>query len=271
MSNTDKYAVLGNPIEHSMSPLLHEFFAQKTGQDLSYGRILVETGTFEKTVRDFFKNGGRGCNVTVPCKLDAYKLADSLSDYAKAAGAVNTLKVMEDGSIYGDNTDGRGLVYDLKRLSCPLADARILIIGAGGAAKGILLPILNEAPKEIVIANRTVSKAQSLSSLYPDKVKGCGFDELEGSFDLIINASSTSLSGELPPIKDEIIEKAQAVYDLMYSKTALTTFTQKALSLNVPKVSDGFGMLIGQAILSFELWRGVKPDFDSAIKKFRPC
>ena len=271
MSNTDKYAVLGNPIEHSMSPLLHEFFAEKTSQDLTYGRILVETGTFEKTVRDFFKSGGRGCNVTVPCKLDAYNLADSLSDYAKAAGAVNTLKVMEDGAIYGDNTDGRGLVYDLKRLSCPLAGARILIIGAGGAAKGILLPIINEDPKEIVIANRTVAKAQSLASVYPQKVKGCGFDEIEGSFDLIINASSSSLSGDVPPIKDEIIAKAKAVYDLMYSKTARTPFTEKALSLNVQNVNDGFGMLIGQAILSFELWRGVKPDFDTAIKKFRPC
>ena len=122
-----------------------------------------------------------------------------------------------------------------------------------------------------MIANRTVAKAHALSSLYPDKVRGCGFDEVEGTFDLIINASSSSLSGSLPPVKDEIIEKAQAVYDLMYSKTAQTTFTQKASSLNVPKVSDGFGMLIGQAILSFELWRGVKPDFDTAIKKFRPC
>lgn len=271
MSNIDKYAVLGNPIEHSMSPLLHEFFASETNQALSYDRILVENGAFEETVRAFFSNGGRGCNVTVPCKVDAFELADNLSDYATAAGAVNTLKLMDDGSIFGDNTDGRGLVYDLKRLSCPLDDARILIIGAGGAAKGILLPIINESPKEIVITNRTVSKAMALASMYPTKVKGCGFYDLEGNFDLIINASSSSLSGELPPVSDEIVAKATAVYDLMYSKTAETPFTEKARALNVKNVNDGFGMLIGQAILSFELWRGVKPDFNDAIRKFRPC
>ena len=165
---TDKYLVFGNPIAHSMSPDLHTFFADSTNQDLVYDRELVEDGCFNLQADRFFDNGGRGCNITVPCKLDAYNYADTLSEYAKAAGAVNTLKKMEDGTIYGDNTDGRGLVYDLKRLGCVLKGAKVLIIGAGGATQGILKPILEEEPESITIANRTFEKAQKLSLLYKD-------------------------------------------------------------------------------------------------------
>ncbi len=271
MNNSDKYAVLGNPIEHSMSPLLHEYFANTTSQNMTYGRILVENGCFNQTVSSFIKEGGKGCNITVPCKLDAFELADSKSDFAQAAGAVNTLKFLENGTIFGDNTDGRGLVSDLKRLGAKLKNSRILIIGAGGAAKGILLPILNENPLSVVVVNRTVKKAIDLASMYSDKVQGCGFDEIEGNYDVIINASSSSLVGGVPPVSDRIIEKSSFVYDLMYSKTAATPFTEKAISLGVENVHDGFGMLVGQAILSFELWRGVKPDFNAALRKFRPC
>ena len=266
---TDKYLVFGNPIAHSMSPDLHTFFADSTNQDLVYDRELVEDGCFNLQADRFFDNGGRGCNITVPCKLDAYNYADTLSEYAKAAGAVNTLKKMEDGTIYGDNTDGRGLVYDLKRLGCVLKGAKVLIIGAGGATQGILKPILEEEPESITIANRTFEKAQKLSLLYKDRVDACALADLEAKYDVIINATSASLKDELPGVSDEVLKAASFAYDLMYRKEGQTVFTKKALDLGVAKANDGFGMLIGQAILSFELWRGVKPSFEDVIRKFR--
>lgn len=266
---TDKYLVFGNPIAHSMSPQLHTFFAQMTNQDLSYDRELVEPDNFRAQADAFFSRGGLGCNITVPCKLDAYSYADTLSEYAKAAGAVNTLKKLDDGTIYGDNTDGRGLVYDLKRLGCVLQDANVLIIGAGGATQGILKPILEESPKGITIANRTFEKASALASLYKDKVKASGFEELKKEYDVIINATSASLKDEMPGVSDEVLSGASFAYDLMYRKDGQTVFTKKALQLGVPMAHDGFGMLIGQAVLSFELWRNVRPDFEAAIRKFR--
>lgn len=265
---TDKYVLFGNPVAHSMSPALHAFFAKETNQDLEYGRVLVEDGCFNQCADKFFKNGGLGCNITVPCKLDAFSYADNLTEYAKAAGAVNTLKKMPDGSILGDNTDGRGLVYDLNRLGCPLKDAHVLIIGAGGAAKGILKPIIESGIKKITIVNRTVSKALDLAVFYPGIVDGTSYENLTGPYDVIINATSLSLKNELPNIADSILSKASFVYDLMYRPDGHTCFTDIVSSLGV-KAYDGFGMLVGQAILSFELWRNVKPNFDTAIKKFR--
>lgn len=267
---TDKYVLFGNPVAHSMSPALHAFFAQETHQDLEYGRILVEEGCFKLRADEFFRNGGLGCNVTVPCKLDAFSYADNLTEYAESAGAVNTLKKMLDGSILGDNTDGRGLVYDLKRLGCQLKDAHVLIIGAGGAAKGILKPVIECGVKKITIVNRTVSKALDLAVLYPGIVDGTSYENLNGIYDVIINATSLSLKNELPKIGDDIISKSSFVYDLMYRPDGHTCFTDKAVSLGV-NAHDGFGMLVGQAILSFELWREVQPDFDHAIMKFRKC
>lgn len=265
---TDKYVLFGNPVAHSMSPALHAYFADETHQDLEYGRILVEPGCFRQCADEFFKNGGLGCNITVPCKLDAFSYADSLTEYAKTAGAVNTLKKMADGSILGDNTDGRGLVYDLKRLCCPLKNANVLIIGAGGAAKGILKPIIECGVKKLTIVNRTVSKALDLAVLHPGIVDGTSYENLNGTYDVIINATSLSLKNELPKISDKTISKSSFVYDLMYRPDGHTCFTDKANSLGV-KAYDGFGMLLGQAVLSFELWRNVLPDFDNAVKNFR--
>lgn len=266
---TDKYAVFGNPVEHSMSPQLHSYFAKISGQNMEYGKVLVEDSSFKATADEFFKNGGKGCNVTVPCKIDAYDYADSLSEYAKAAGAVNTLKLLDDGSIYGDNTDGRGLCEDLKRLRCPLSDSKILIIGAGGASRGIIKPLLENAVKSITIVNRTLSKAQDIAALFDGLVSVTTYEKLNDQFDVIINATSTSLQNILPPLNDEVVKKAKFAYDLMYRKDGETVFTKHAKSLGISDAYDGFGMLIGQAVLSFELWRGLKPDFSSTIKHFK--
>ena len=264
----DKYAVLGNPVSHSMSPLLHKFFAETTNEELTYEAILVENGEFEKTLDDFFAHGGKGCNITVPCKLDAYKYADTLTVYAQKARAVNTLKLCPDNTVIGDNTDGRGLVADLMRLQAEIKAGNILIIGAGGAAQGIIQPLLNEEPKLVTVANRTFEKAQKLADDYDERVEASSFDALDNHYDLIINATSSSLKGELPKISPDIIRGASLVYDLMYSKDGSTVFTRKAMELGVGRAYDGFGMLVGQAILSFELWRGVRPDFEKALKKF---
>ncbi|MGN1281978.1 MAG: shikimate dehydrogenase [Succinivibrio sp.] len=265
---TDKYAVFGNPVEHSMSPQLHSYFAKTTSQDMEYGKILVEENSFVKTADEFFRNGGRGCNVTVPCKMDAYSYADHLSDYAKMAGAVNTLKLLDDGSILGDNTDGRGLCEDLKRLNCPLRSSKLLIIGAGGASRGIIKPLLETGVESVTIVNRTLSKAQDIASLFEDKVSAVTFDNTDDCYDVIINATSASLQNVLPPLEDRIIARARFVYDLMYRKGGSTIFTERAKSLGVNCSYDGFGMLVGQAVLSFELWRGCRPDFASAIEYF---
>lgn len=263
---TDRYAVLGNPIAHSLSPQIHSYFANQTKQDLVYDRVLVPDGEFKATANKFFLEGGCGCNVTVPCKLDAYSYADTLTDYAKAAGAVNTLKKLPDGKILGDNTDGRGLVLDLLRTNCPLKGSRILIIGAGGAARGILKPIVEQLPKSVTIVNRTLAKAQELASLY-ELVDATEFSSLDDDYDVIINATSTSLEGKLPSISDSVYKNALYVYDLMYKKNENTIFVQKALDCGVKQVHDGFGMLVGQAILSFELWRdNVHLNFNECIE-----
>ncbi|MBQ2381895.1 MAG: shikimate dehydrogenase [Succinivibrio sp.] len=251
---TDRYAVFGNPIAHSLSPQIHSYFADQTKQDLVYDRVLVPEGEFKATADKFFSEGGCGCNVTVPCKLDAYSYADILTEYAKAAGAVNTLKKLPDGSVLGDNTDGRGLVLDLLRTNCPLKGSRILIIGAGGAARGIIKPIVEQLPQSVTIVNRTLSKAKELAAIY-EGVEATDFSELDGVFDVIINATSTSLDGKLPAISDSIYKNAVYAYDLMYRKNENTVFVQKALDCGIKHVYDGFGMLVGQAILSFELWR----------------
>ncbi|WP_406020724.1 shikimate dehydrogenase [Succinivibrio sp.] len=251
---TDRYAVFGNPIAHSLSPQIHSYFATQTKQDLVYDRVLVPEGEFKATADKFFADGGCGCNVTVPCKLDAYSYADTLTEYAKAAGAVNTLKKLPDGSVLGDNTDGRGLVLDLLRTNCPLKGSRILIVGAGGAARGILKPIVEQLPQSVTIVNRTLAKAKNLASLY-EGVEATDYSNLDGYFDVIINATSTSLEGKLPAISDSIYKNASFAYDLMYRKNENTVFVQKALDCGVKQVYDGFGMLVGQAILSFELWR----------------
>lgn len=263
-----RYAVLGNPIAHSLSPLIHAHFAQQLRIELSYERILVK-GPFKAAADDFFAHGGRGCNVTLPCKLEACAYAHKLSAAAAAAGAVNTLKQEADGTVSGFNTDGPGLMLDLKRLQFPLQQARVLIIGAGGAVKGILLPLLQEQPAAVTVVNRTLSRAQTLADQHPGKVQALSFAELNAQsglqFDLIINGSASSIQGTLPDVKPEILAAAQAAYDLMYTKAGTTIFTEHCRASGVQQTADGIGMLISQAALSFEIWQGVRPDIAETI------
>lgn len=268
-----QYAVMGNPIHQSLSPLLHAYFAEKCGIDMDYGRILVE-GLYRDAADKFFADGGKGCNITLPCKLEAYEYAGRLSENAKRAGAVNTLKKEEDGVICGYNTDGPGLVKHLLYLNYPVKGAKILIIGAGGAAKGILGPILAEDPESIVIVNRTAAKAEDLAQRSGDpRVSAVTFDALAGdadaAFDLVINASASSIQGTMPQVTDALLSKASAVYDLMYSKVGTTIFTEHCAALGVKQCSDGFGMLVGQAVLAFKIWNGVDPDFYQALTELR--
>ena len=266
---SDKYAVFGNPIAHSLSPLIHSFFAKTLNEDIEYGRVLVEEGCFVKAAEAFKASGGKGFNVTAPCKIDAFNYVDKLSDAAKTAGAVNTVKFTKDG-ILGDNTDGVGFISDLKRLKAKLEGANVLLIGAGGAAQGILYPLVKSDAAKITVVNRTASKASALADkVNCEKVDAQDFDSLTGDFSVIINASSSSLFKELPPLGDAFIKKADFVYDLAYTKEGSTVFTQKAQSLGVKSAFDGLGMLIMQAAASYEIWRCVRPDVEATITYMR--
>jgi len=262
---TDRYAVFGHPIAHSKSPQIHAAFARQTGQDMSYEAILAPKDGFAASVAAFIAAGGRGANVTVPFKEEAYRLASRLSPRAQHAGAVNTL-VFDDG-ILGDNTDGAGLVADLTRnLRCALAGKRILLVGAGGAARGVIDPLLDQTPAELVIANRTVSRAQELADLFGRGVRACGFDALDMPFDLVINATAASLAGELPPLSPHIFTAGTLAYDMMYGRD--TPFLAFARSHGAA-TADGLGMLVEQAAEAFYLWRGVRPDTAPVIAALR--
>lgn len=269
---TDRYAVIGNPIAHSKSPQIHAAFAAQLGQDMSYERILGDLEEFEADVRDFFAAGGKGLNVTVPFKERAFLMADQLSERAQSAGAVNTLIPLADGLIRGDNTDGVGLVRDL---GCnhrfEFAGARILLLGAGGASRGVLRPLLAEAPARLVIANRTASKAEALAAdmalLGP--VEGCGLDALAGRrFDLIVNGTAAGLHDEVPPIPDDCLADGGWTYDMMYG-SAPTAFVRWGREHGAGKALDGLGMLVEQAAESFHLWRGLRPDTETVIASLR--
>ncbi|PCI60523.1 MAG: shikimate dehydrogenase [Gammaproteobacteria bacterium] len=265
----DQYCVFGNPIEHSRSPFIHQQFAQQTQQKLNYEKKFVELKGFPQAVKTFIAQGGKGANVTVPFKEQALQLCDHLSESAKQAGAVNTLSFIK-GEIYGDNTDGIGLVQDLLRYNISLAKSRILLLGAGGAAKGVLLPLLAENPANIVIANRTVSKAEQLCMQFTDKrLQSCGFDKIpQQPFNLIINATSASLSGTFPAISPQLICEYTVCYDMVYGKE-LTSFLQWARIQGAEKVIDGLGMLVGQAAISFNIWRNVTPDTETVIEALK--
>jgi len=267
---SDLYAVVGNPINHSKSPQIHSAFAEQTEQDLIYSAILVPLEKFKEEADNFFRNG-RGLNVTVPFKEDAWQYADTYSSRALRAGAVNTLIKKEDGSIHADNTDGTGMVRDITvNHGCAIKGMRVLVLGAGGAVRGILEPVLEEKPREVVIANRTVSKAKALAEDFSDigEISGCGFDQVEGQFDLIINGTSASLSGELPPVPESIIHLETTCYDMMYGAEP-TVFNQWAAGLNAAATLDGLGMLVEQAAESFEKWRGVRPESNPVIASIR--
>jgi len=261
LSATDNYVVIGNPIAHSKSPAIHARFAQQTGQAMTYERLLAPLDDFAGSVNQFIASGGRGANVTVPFKLDAFKLASVLSPRAQAAGAVNTL-TFERGQIVGDNTDGVGLVRDIVlNAGIALAGKRVLLLGAGGAARGVILPVLAEEPTQLVIANRTVARAVELSAAFsakPGQLAASSFAELSGHFDIVINATSASLSSDVPALPPALIGAHSFVYDMMYGVQP-TVFMQMAAEQGAT-VRDGLGMLVEQAAESFFIWRGVRPD-----------
>jgi shikimate dehydrogenase len=263
---TDRYAVFGHPIAHSKSPLIHAAFARQTGQDMTYEAILAPLDGFAPSVADFIAEGGRGANVTVPFKEEAFRLADELTSRARRAGAVNTL-VFAGGSVLGDNTDGAGLLADLAgNLKRVIGGRRILLLGAGGAARGVIDPLLAQRPATLVVANRTVARAEELADLFGQGVAACGFDALDRPFDLVINATSASLAGELPPLSPRIFTSETLAYDMMYG--AETPFLAFARSLGAA-TSDGLGMLVEQAAEAFHLWRGVRPDTAAVIASLR--
>ena len=270
----DRYAVIGNPIAHSKSPQIHAAFARQTGQELSYEALLAPVDGFAQTVADFRAHGGRGLNVTVPFKLEAFALAERHTARAQAAGAVNTLAFGADG-ILGDNTDGAGLVRDLTaNLDFALAGRRILLLGAGGATRGALLPLLDSRPASLTIANRTVAKADALAALFAARagdtvLDACGFDALAGRrFDLVINATAASLAGELPPLPPGLYAEGALAYDMMYGRDP-TRFMRAALADGAARAEDGLGMLVEQAAESFALWRGVRPDSGPVLAALR--
>ncbi|MEE8057222.1 MAG: shikimate dehydrogenase [Pseudomonadales bacterium] len=272
MTATDKYAVFGNPVKHSKSPQIHRAFARLTQQQLSYRSHQVEEGKFADAARSFFDNGGKGLNITLPFKLDAYKFADELSARAQRAGAVNTLALQDDGSIFGDNTDGAGLVQDLcENLAWKVSNKRVLLLGAGGAIRGVLEPLLRLKPSHLLIANRTVEKAQQLAADFSDlgTVRGCSYEALNGNhFDLIINGTSASLAGELPPLPSQALTDEGCCYDMMYSAEP-TPFMRWGAKNTAWAVADGLGMLVEQAAESFCLWRGVRPQTRRVIDVIR--
>lgn len=267
----DRYVVFGNPIGHSKSPLIHRLFAEQTGQQLDYSALLAPLDDFIGCAQTFFEHG-QGANITVPFKEQAFRLADSLTERAQRAGAVNTLRKGADGRLLGDNTDGAGLVRDLKvNAGVSLQGKRILLLGAGGAVRGALEPLLAEKPLAVVIANRTVEKAELLAHQFADlgPVSAAGFSWLAEPVDLIINATSASLAGELPPISPSLIQPGHTVcYDMMYGKEP-TPFCRWATEHGAAHVLDGLGMLAEQAAEAFYLWRGVRPDTAPVLAELR--
>ncbi len=268
----DRYAVIGNPIEQSKSPLIHTTFAQVTGQDIDYTKVLGPLGGFAQTVDAFRASGGRGMNVTAPFKLDAFAYATDLAPSAQMAGAVNAMK-FEGTKVYAENFDGVGLVRDVvHNLGSDLQGRRVLILGAGGATRGALLPLLVEQPSELVIVNRTVAKAQELAALANQHqssrvpVTGMGYDAVQGVFDVVFNATSSSLTAELPPLPASVFAPGCLAYDLTYGK-GLTPFLQLAQQAGVTQLADGVGMLAEQAAEAFAWWRGVRPDTAAVIAK----
>lgn len=274
---TDRYAVFGNPIAHSKSPLIHTAFAEQTRQDLLYERQLVEPNKFIETARQFFASGGSGLNITVPFKLEAFELADVLSERAEAAGAVNTLKKMPDGKIYGDNTDGAGLLRDITHnLGWKIHGKRVLLLGAGGAVRGVIAPLLAEQPSRIVIANRTLGKAEALVKDFSVGKSAQEIKLLRASslhiharpFDIVINGTSASLQGAMPDLDPAILNPNACCYDMMYG-AQLTLFLQWAQRHGAKEVVDGLGMLVEQAAESFYLWRGVRPETKAVMEQLR--
>jgi shikimate dehydrogenase len=268
---TDHYAVIGNPISHSKSPLIHTEFAQQTEQDLDYIAREIPLDNLDSGLKQLQAEGFKGINITVPFKELAWQLVKNKSDHAQRAGAINTIVFNDDGSLYGDNTDGMGLCRDLTdNNQVELTGKRILLLGAGGAARGVIEPLLSYSPQHLVIANRTASKAHDLAKLFNEfgTVSGIGFDEITGTFDIVINATSASLHGEVPPLPDTLLNDNACCYDMMYSNTD-TAFIIWAKQYGAAKTIDGLGMLVEQAAEAFRVWRGVKPTTQNIINNIR--
>jgi shikimate dehydrogenase len=264
----DRYCVIGNPIAHSKSPVIHAAFAAQTGQALTYQRELAPLNGFEAHVLGLLRAGFRGANVTVPFKLDAARIATRLSARARAAGAVNTLSFV-DGAILGDNTDGPGLVADIvNNAGVSLTGQRVLLLGAGGAARGVVLPLLEAGAASIVVANRTRATADELVATFADaRVSACEYGDIVQAFDVIVNATSASLCGALPPVPAAAFASATLALDMMYAAQS-TPFMAFAASHGA-QVRDGLGMLVEQAAEAFALWRGVRPETGAILQLLR--
>jgi shikimate dehydrogenase len=269
---TDRYAVIGHPIAHSRSPAIHAQFARQTGEDIHYDRLLAPLDGFEATVREFFRSGGRGLNVTLPFKEQACALAERRSSRVQLAGAANTLSV-EDGVVAADNTDGIGLVRDLTgRHRLVLTGAPVVILGAGGAASGVVLPLLEAGASRVLIVNRTAARALALAARFADpRVRGGGFEALDADSAagaVLVNATSAGLSDQGLPIPDSVYPAARFAYDMVYA-AAPTAFLRQAAAAGCAGVADGLGMLVEQAAESFRIWRGVLPETEPVYRQLR--
>ena len=269
----DRYAVVGNPITHSLSPQIHCLFAEQTQQHMSYEAIELPIDDFAVQIRDLQQRGLKGANVTVPFKQVAWEICHQTSPRAEQAGAVNTLVFMENGEISGDNTDGAGLTRDLiVNHDTLIQHSKILILGAGGAVRGVLAPLLALEPESITIANRTVAKAEKLVLDFSSigQICSCSYDSLGADkFDLIINATAAGLSNQVPPIDEEVLASHSICYDMMYSLGGPTAFVAWAQSRGAASAIDGLGMLVEQAAESFYIWRGVRVNTTEVINRLR--
>lgn len=264
----DRYLVVGHPVSHSQSPWIHARFAQATGQNMAYEALDVPPGEFQHRLAGFFAGGGRGCNVTLPWKLHAYRLADRHTPRARLAGAVNTLAVQPDGTLAGDNTDGAGLVLDLQRRGgLALKDAHVLLLGAGGAARGVIGPLLAAGVDRITIANRTAARAVVLAERFGPGVRAVTFEDAGQDADIVINATAASLDGQLPQIPADCLTGASFCYDMMYAAKP-TAFVGWAREHGC-RALDGLGMLVEQAAESFFLWRGLRPATEEILTDLR--
>lgn len=272
MTTTDRYGVMGYPVSHSRSPVIHRLFALQTGQDIQYELLQVAPDKLETAVRQFQRTGGKGLNITVPHKSEVVRLVDHLSERASTAGAVNTL-TFRDSEIYGDNTDGIGLVRDLVvNLGLSIEGANILVLGAGGATRGILGPLLELSPASLRIANRTLDKAQVLANHFSSSgpVSACRFNvvPVDTGYDLVINATSAGLHGDAPPYPAAAISRDTFCYDLSYGLKP-TPFSVWAREQGAARSVMGWGMLVEQAAESFHIWRGVRPDTEPVLRQMK--
>lgn len=270
MPEVTSFAVFGHPIAHSKSPQIHALFSEQTGIPLTYERLLAPLDTFEQTLREFFQAGALGANITMPFKERAYQEVDELSERASLAGAVNTIKRLDDGRLLGDNTDGIGLLSDLQRIGMVTPADRVLLIGAGGASRGVIQPLLSHGCS-LVVTNRTFAKAEALAALFQPlgPIDALPLESLAGEhFDLIINATSSGVAGDIPALPASLISKATRCYDMFY-QAQLTPFLLWCQQQGATQLADGFGMLINQAAHAFFLWHGVMPDTTPVIEQLK--